>query len=64
MKEIKALKELQYVPEVYTDSYSWMLIGLCIGQRVSDNLKLSPINLRKASFGLCIDILQQKQRRQ
>jgi hypothetical protein len=36
------------------------LIGLCIGQRVSDLLKLSPDNLRKASSGLYIDILQQK----
>jgi hypothetical protein len=36
------------------------LIGLCIGQRVSDLLKLSPSNLRKAPTGLYIDILQQK----
>jgi integrase len=33
---------------------------LCIGQRVSDLLKLSPNNLRKASAGLYIDIIQQK----
>jgi len=33
---------------------------LCIGQRVSDLLKLSPDNLRKAPTGLYIDILQQK----
>jgi integrase len=58
--EIKALKGLQHIPEVYTDSYNWLLIGLCIGQRVSDLLKLSPDNLRKASSGLYIDILQQK----
>jgi hypothetical protein len=48
------------VPEEYTDSYNWLLIGLCIGQRVSDLLKLSPNNLRKAPSGLYIDILQQK----
>ena len=59
-KEIKALKELQHVPEDYEDSYRWLLIGLCIGQRVSDLLKLTPNNLRKASTGLYIDILQQK----
>jgi integrase len=59
-KEIKALKELQHVPEVYIDSYQWLLIGLCIGQRVSDLLKLSPSNLRKAPTELYIDILQQK----
>jgi integrase len=33
---------------------------LCIGQRVSDLLKLSPDNLRKAHIGLYIDIIQQK----
>jgi integrase len=58
--EIKALKELQQIPEVFTDSYKWLLIGLCIGQRVSDLLKLNPNNLRKAPTGLYIDILQQK----
>jgi hypothetical protein len=59
-QEIKALKELKYIPKVYTDSYRWLLIGLCIGQRVSDNLKLPPNTLRKAPTGLYIDILQQK----
>jgi len=58
--EIKALKELQQIPEVFTDSYKWLLIGLCIGQRVSDLLKLNPNTLRKAPTGLYIDILQQK----
>ncbi|MDB4179892.1 tyrosine-type recombinase/integrase [Flavobacteriaceae bacterium] len=58
--EIKALKGLKHIPEDYADSYSWLLIGLCIGQRVSDLLKLSPDNLRKAPTGLYIDILQQK----
>ena len=58
--EIKALKKLQHIPGEYRDSYKWLLIGLCIGQRVSDLLKLSPDNLRKAPTGLYIDILQQK----
>ncbi len=58
--EIKALKGLKHIPAAYTDSYNWLLIGLCIGQRVSDLLKLSPDNLRKAPSGLYIDILQQK----
>ena len=58
--EIKALKGLQQILKDYKDSYSWLLIGLCIGQRVSDLLKLSPSNLRKARTGLYIDILQQK----
>jgi len=58
--EIKELKELKQISEDYTDSYKWLLIGLCIGQRVSDLLKLTPNNLRKAPTGLYIDILQQK----
>ena len=58
--EIKALKELQYIPEAYQDSYKWLLIGLCIGQRVSDLLKLTLNDLRKAPTGLYIDIVQQK----
>jgi hypothetical protein len=31
--EIKALRELRDIPEVYTDSYRWLLVGLSIGQR-------------------------------
>jgi integrase len=58
--EIKTLKELQYIPEAYQDSYKWLLIGLCIGQRVSDLLKLTLNDLRKAPTGLYIDIVQQK----
>ena len=61
--EIKALKELKHIPEDYADTYKWLLIGLCIGQRVSDLLKLSPNNLRKAPTGLYIDIIQQKTRK-
>ena len=59
-QEIKVLKGLKQVPEDIADSYSWLLIGLAIGQRVSDLLKLTPGNLRKAPTGLYIDILQQK----
>jgi integrase len=62
-QEIKALKELRKIPEQCTDSYKWLLIGLCIGQRVSDLLKLSPNNLRKAITGLYIDIIQKKTRK-
>lgn len=58
--EIKALKGLQHIPEEYKDTYKWLLIGLSIGQRVSDLLKLTPRNLRKATSGLYIDIVQQK----
>ena len=58
--EIRALKELKQIPESQKDSYKWLLIGLSIGQRVSDVLKLTPKNLRKAPSGLYIDIIQQK----
>ena len=58
--EIRALKELEQLPESHKDSYKWLLIGLSIGQRVSDVLKLTPKNLRKAPSGLYIDIIQQK----
>ena len=61
--EIKALKGLKQIPEEYIDSYNWLLIGLCIGQRVSDLLKLTPRNLRKAPTGLYIDIVQQKKKK-
>jgi hypothetical protein len=49
---IKALKKLKQTPEEFTDSYNWLLIGLSIGQQVSDNLKLRLNTLRKASSGL------------
>jgi hypothetical protein len=51
-QEIKALKKLKQTPEEFTDSYRWLFISLCIGQRVSDNLKLRPNTLRKASSGI------------
>ncbi|MCH1548195.1 MAG: site-specific integrase, partial [Flavobacteriaceae bacterium] len=59
-EEIKALRVLQLIPDDYTDSYSWLLIGLSIGQRVSDLLNLTHNNIRKAPSGLYIDIVQQK----
>ena len=58
--EIKVLKGLERIPTDYEDSYKWLLIGLSIGQRVSDLLSLKPSNIRKAANGLYIDIIQQK----
>ena len=58
--DIKALMELKQIPASYRDSYNWLIIGLSIGQRVSDLLKLGPNNIRKATTGLYIDLLQQK----
>ena len=58
--EIKVLKGLERIPFELEDSYKWLLIGLSIGQRVSDLLSLSASNIRKANNGLYIDIIQQK----
>jgi integrase len=58
--EIKGLKGLEGIPGEHEDSYKWLLIGLSIGQRVSDLLSLKPGNIRKATHGLYIDIIQQK----
>jgi len=58
--EIKIIKGLEKVPSEYEDSYKWLLIGLSIGQRVSDLLGLKLSNIRKAANGLYIDIMQQK----
>tara|TARA_B100000767_G_scaffold2325_1_gene2297 strand:+ start:662 stop:1036 length:375 start_codon:yes stop_codon:yes gene_type:complete len=58
--EIKPLEELRYIPDVYTNSYRWLLVRLSIGQWVSNLLNLNPDRLRKAPTGLYIDILQQK----
>ena len=37
-----------------------MLIGLFIGQRVSDLLSLKPSQVRQAEVGVYVDLLQQK----
>jgi len=58
--EIKVLKGLERIPSELEDSYKWLLIGLSIGQRVSDLLSLNSSNIRKATNGLYIDIIQQK----
>ena len=58
--EIKVLKGLERMPSELEDSYKWLLIGLSIGQRVSDLLSLNASNIRKANNGLYIDIIQQK----
>ena len=58
--EIKVLKGLERIPSELEDSYKWLLIGLSIGQRVSDLLSLNASNIRKATNGLYIDIIQQK----
>ena len=58
--EIKRIKSLRGISGRIRDSYNWLLIGLSIGQRVSDLLSLSPSQIRQAPGGLYIDVLQQK----
>jgi len=55
--KIKALKEL---PSTLENARKWILIGLYIGQRVSDLLNLKPSQLRFIENGVYIDINQQK----
>ena len=59
-EEIKSIKSLKNISENLKDSYSWLLIGLSIGQRISDVLSLTQDNVRNAPNGLYIDMIQRK----
>ena len=59
-KEIDKIRNLNKLPVSLENARRWMLIGLFIGQRVSDLLKLKPYQVRPASNGVYIDIYQQK----
>ena len=59
-EEIERIKNLTGLPSTFENTRRWMLIGLFIGQRVSDLLKLTPLNIRKAEVGVYVDLLQQK----
>ncbi len=59
-EEIERIKNLTGLPLTLENTRRWMLIGLFIGQRVSDLLKLTPQNIRKAEVGVYVDLLQQK----
>ena len=58
--EIKRIKSLRGITGRIRDSYNWLLIGLSIGQRVSDLMSITADNIRLASGGLYVDIIQQK----
>jgi integrase len=58
--EIKPIKELKGLPSKIRDSHKWFIVGLFIGQRVSDLLSLTPMNIRRASGGVYVDIVQKK----
>ena len=59
-EEIKQIKVLRDLPSTLENARKWILIGLYIGQRVSDLLTLKPTQLRFIENGVYIDINQQK----
>jgi integrase len=59
-EEIKKIKSLKHLPLTLENARKWMLIGLFVGQRVSDLLILNPTQLRFIEHGVYVDITQQK----
>ena len=58
--EINQIKALRGLSSNLENTRRWMLIGLFIGQRVSDLLSLKPSQVRFAEVGVYLDLLQQK----
>jgi site-specific recombinase XerD len=58
--EIHRIKALHGLPSTIENTRRWMLIGLFIGQRVSDLLALKPSQVRQAEVGVYVDLLQKK----
>jgi len=59
-EEIKKIKAIRDLPSTLEDARKWILIGLYLGQRVSDLLALKASQLRFIESGVYIDINQQK----
>jgi len=59
-EEIKKIKAIRDLPSTLENARKWILIGLYVGQRVSDLLNLKPSQLRFIENGVYIDINQQK----
>jgi integrase len=59
-EEIKKIKGLVGLSSSMENTRKWVLIGLSIGQRVSDLLRLNRVQMRSAEHGIYIDIIQQK----
>ena len=59
-EEIKKIKAIRNLPSTLENARKWMLIGLYVGQRVSDLLDLKSQQLRFIENGVYIDINQQK----
>ena len=59
-EEIKKIKTIRDLPYTLENARKWILIGLYLGQRVSDLLALKQFQLRFIENGVYIDINQQK----
>ena len=60
-EDIYKIKNVTGLTPMERKARAWMLIGLCIGQRVSDLLSIAPKNIRESkNGGLYVDIMQQK----
>lgn len=60
-EEFELIKSFEPSENYLINAKKWLLIGLCIGQRVSDLLSITSSNVRNLEDGYClIDITQQK----
>ena len=61
--DLAILEKIQIPNERLENTRKWMIIGFWIGQRVSDLLRLSKLDIRAASNGgVYVDIIQKKTR--
>ena len=58
--DIKKIKELPKLPIPLENCKKWLLIGLYLGQRVSDLLCLNKEQIREGTYGIYVDVIQQK----
>jgi integrase len=59
-EEIERIKNLQDLAPELENTRKWMLIGFYSGQRVSDLLKLTKVQVRHVMNGVYMDVTQQK----
>jgi len=62
-EEIKRIEGLSNLSTTLDNHRRWMLLGLHVGQRVSDLLSLKPHQIREADDGLYLDFFQKKTRK-
>ena len=59
-EEIEKIKALSDLPSALDNCKKWLLIGLYLGQRVSDLLNLQSDQIRESNYGIYVDMIQQK----